>query len=57
MDKINKKKLEKTFTSTDGLVYNSETEAQMAAEVEAQLKSDRYLPTNNIPFKKDASIN
>jgi len=49
MTSINSEKVEKTFTSTDELVYNGDTGV---AFLEAQLKAERYLPTNDVAFKK-----
>ena len=53
MTEKNKKIVEKSFTEADGLMYNGTTEAKtIEAQVKAQLASDRYLPTNDIAFKK-----
>jgi len=49
MNKATKEKVEKTFTTTDNLMYNKH--AGMAYLI-AQLESNRYLPTNDTAFKK-----
>ena len=53
MKKINTEKVEKTFTNADELMYNDGTNVtSIETQVEAQLKSDRYLPTNDLAFRK-----
>ena len=51
---INEERVEKTFTNTNELVYNKNKDATL---LEEQLKSERYLPTNDVAFKKMLASN
>ena len=54
MRKIIRKNIEKTFTETDEVMYNGSTDTKTIAEqaLDEQLKADRYLPTNDVAFRK-----
>jgi len=51
---INEERVEKTFTNINESVYNKSKDATL---LEEQLKSKRYLPTNDVAFKKMLASN